>query len=71
MSIYLKRIYEQPKKGEGYRVLVDGLWPRGVNRETAKIDLWSRRSRLAVTCESGLTTTQRSGASLRHVISDN
>ncbi len=40
MSIYLKRVYEQPKKDDGYRVLVDGLWPRGVNRETAKINLW-------------------------------
>ena len=40
MSIRLKRVYEQPKRGDGYRVLVDGLWPRGVNRETARIDLW-------------------------------
>ncbi|MEE9595913.1 MAG: DUF488 family protein [Acidiferrobacterales bacterium] len=40
MSIHLKRVYEQPKRGDGYRVLVDGLWPRGVNRGTAKIDLW-------------------------------
>jgi uncharacterized protein YeaO (DUF488 family) len=40
MPIHLKRVYEQPKRGDGYRVLVDGLWPRGVDKETAKIDLW-------------------------------
>lgn len=40
MSIHLKRVYEQPRRGDGYRVLVDGLWPRAVNRKTAKIDLW-------------------------------
>lgn len=40
LPFYLKRIYDQPKRGDGYRVLVDGLWPRGVSRQAAKIDLW-------------------------------
>lgn len=40
MSIRLKRIYEQPTKADGYRVLVDALWPRGVSKEAAKIDVW-------------------------------
>lgn len=38
--IKIKRIYEQPQKGEGYRVLVDRLWPRGLSKEKAKVDLW-------------------------------
>jgi uncharacterized protein YeaO (DUF488 family) len=38
--IKLKRIYEQFEKEDGYRVLVDRLWPRGVSKETAHIDLW-------------------------------
>jgi len=36
----LKRIYEEPEKSDGYRVLVDRLWPRGVSKEKAALDLW-------------------------------
>src|SRR5690606_14959891 len=38
--IQLKRIYQQPHHSDGYRILVDRLWPRGVSKENAKIDLW-------------------------------
>ena len=38
--IRTKRIYEQPSKGDGYRILVDRLWPRGIAKDQAKIDLW-------------------------------
>lgn len=39
-SIGIKRIYEPPAGSDGRRVLVDRLWPRGVSREAAAIDLW-------------------------------
>lgn len=38
----VKRIYEQASPEDGYRVLVDGIWPRGVTKEEAKIDEWRR-----------------------------
>lgn len=38
----IKRIYEEPSKNDGLRVLVDRLWPRGVSREAAQIDLWPK-----------------------------
>src|SRR5579885_1378541 len=38
--IVIKRIYEPASASDGYRVLVDRLWPRGMSREKAKIDLW-------------------------------
>jgi len=38
--IKIKRIYEQPAKEDGFRILVDRLWPRGISKEKAKIDLW-------------------------------
>lgn len=38
--IRCKRIYEQPSRDDGRRVLVDRLWPRGISRETARIDDW-------------------------------
>lgn len=36
----IKRIYEPAEKADGYRILIDRLWPRGVSKEAAKIDLW-------------------------------
>ena len=36
----LKRIYDPPEPSDGYRVLVDRLWPRGFSKERAKLDLW-------------------------------
>ena len=36
----IKRVYESPEKGDGFRVLVDRLWPRGVSKERAHLDLW-------------------------------
>ena len=40
MSVQLKRAYESPAKSDGYRVLVDRLWPRGLAKVRARIDLW-------------------------------
>lgn len=40
MSIHLKRVYEDASESDGYRVLVDRLWPRGVSKQEASIDLW-------------------------------
>jgi uncharacterized protein YeaO (DUF488 family) len=39
-DIRIKRIYDPPQAEDGFRVLVDRLWPRGVTRERADIDLW-------------------------------
>ncbi len=36
----LKRIYEPAASSDGYRILVDRVWPRGVSKEEAKLDLW-------------------------------
>ena len=38
--IQTKRIYEDPASNDGYRVLVDRIWPRGVSKEDAKLDDW-------------------------------
>jgi uncharacterized protein YeaO (DUF488 family) len=38
--IKTKRIYESPAEEDGFRILVDRLWPRGAQKEKAKIDLW-------------------------------
>jgi uncharacterized protein YeaO (DUF488 family) len=36
----IKRVYEPPAKSDGMRILVDRLWPRGLTKEKAKVDLW-------------------------------
>ncbi|HEY7783643.1 MAG TPA: DUF488 domain-containing protein [Pyrinomonadaceae bacterium] len=40
MNITIKRAYQQPDRADGVRVLVDRLWPRGLTKEKANIDLW-------------------------------
>ncbi len=42
MAVALKRAYEKPSLSDGTRVLVDRLWPRGLSKEKARIDLWLR-----------------------------
>lgn len=39
-TIRLKRAYEEPSKDDGTRILVERLWPRGVSKEEAAINLW-------------------------------
>lgn len=40
MSFVIKRIYEPAAAADGQRVLVDRLWPRGVSKDRARLDLW-------------------------------
>ncbi|NRP70180.1 hypothetical protein ILFOPFJJ_01058 [Ensifer psoraleae] len=39
-SLTLKRVYEAPEASDGARILVDRLWPRGIAKDKARIDLW-------------------------------
>jgi len=40
--VQIKRVYDPPLKTDGYRVLVDRIWPRGLRKEDAQIDLWMK-----------------------------
>jgi uncharacterized protein YeaO (DUF488 family) len=40
MTIKIKRAYEQPTPEDGTRILMDRLWPRGLTKEKARVDLW-------------------------------
>ncbi len=44
MLIALKRAYEPPSRSDGCRILVERLWPRGLSKKDAKIDLWSKEA---------------------------
>ncbi len=42
MKLHIKRIYDKPEAGDGRRILVDRMWPRGIRKEQAKIDDWAK-----------------------------
>jgi uncharacterized protein YeaO (DUF488 family) len=42
MSIAVKRVYEPAAKADGYRVLIDRLWPRGLKKEAVPLDQWAK-----------------------------
>lgn len=42
MPISLKRVYDTPSQSDGCRILVERLWPRGISKQNAKIDLWPK-----------------------------
>lgn len=42
MELKIERIYTKPIDTNGYRILVDRLWPRGISKENAKLDLWQK-----------------------------
>jgi len=44
VEVALKRVYEAPAATDGYRILVERLWPRGVSKEKARIDLWLKEA---------------------------
>ncbi len=42
MPIKIKRIYDESNDNDGYRILIDRLWPRGISKDSAKIDEWNK-----------------------------
>ncbi len=42
VQLKLKRAYDPPARADGYRILVDRLWPRGVSKDELRIDLWAK-----------------------------
>jgi uncharacterized protein YeaO (DUF488 family) len=42
MGVKVKRVYDEPAKSDGHRVLVDRIWPRGLKKSEARIDEWLR-----------------------------
>ena len=44
MKIKLKRVYVQPTSKDGVRVLVERLWPRGISKDQARVDLWLKEA---------------------------
>lgn len=70
-QIRIKRVYEAPDAADGYRVLVDRLWPRGIKKEHLKSDVWEKDI-LPPNCVNGFTKIRRNiGKTLRICIERN
>ena len=41
-KFYIKRIYDEPSDKDGYRVLIDRLWPRGISKKDANLNEWNK-----------------------------
>jgi len=61
MKIKLKRAYEEPDPTDGTRILVDRLWPRGLTKAKAAIDLWLKELAPTAELRNGSRTIRRSG----------
>ncbi|HEU0256588.1 MAG TPA: DUF488 family protein [Microbacteriaceae bacterium] len=44
MTVRIKRVYEAAEAGDGYRILVDRIWPRGLTKEAARVDEWLKEA---------------------------
>lgn len=42
VTLKIKRVYDPPSDEDGYRVLVDRVWPRGISKDKVKVDVWLR-----------------------------
>jgi uncharacterized protein YeaO (DUF488 family) len=42
MDVRVKRVYEPAERSDGYRILIDRLWPRGISHERARLDAWEQ-----------------------------
>lgn len=42
MSLRIRRVYEPPQDGDGKRILIDRLWPRGISKNDAQVDVWMK-----------------------------
>lgn len=67
IHVCIKRIYEKPVRRDGYRVLVDRLWPRGIKKESAALDEWLRDIAPTTELQNGSRTNRDAG---RRSVSD-
>jgi len=61
----VKRVYEPPEALDGMELLVDRIWPRGLTKEHAGVDLWLKDVARVPASGSGLTMTRTAGVSFR------
>jgi len=67
-EVRLKRAYQPPAADDGTRVLVDRLWPRGVAKADAALDLWLKEIAPSTGLRHWLGTTPRSGSNFASVM---
>ena len=56
-TVQVRRVYDQPERSDGTRVLVDRVWPRGMTEARAAIDDWCKDVAPSLNCANGTVTT--------------
>jgi hypothetical protein len=69
--IRIKRVYDPPGPQDGYQILIDRLWPRGLSKDKACITSGAKTVHRVIGCESGSTMNLRSGKNLGGAIAKN
>jgi uncharacterized protein YeaO (DUF488 family) len=49
-DLQIKRVYEKPDFNDGYRILIDRLWPRGMRKDEARLDDWAKAQKEVRSC---------------------
>ena len=62
MNIQCKRVYDPAEQSDGYRVLVDRLWPRGIKKTDLALDEWDKEITPSTSCRTGATRARRKAA---------
>ena len=71
MQAQIKRVYEEPSEDDGKRILIDRLWPRGLTKEKAKIDVWLKILLQVHSFDNGSDMTIKNGGNSRDAIKVN
>lgn len=67
----IKRAYEPKEESDGFRILIDRLWPHGLKKEAAHFHVWMKKSLLQLLCVNGLTTIRKNEQNLIKSIEQN
>ena len=71
MELKIERIYTKPVDLDGYRILVDRIWPRGISKENAHLDKWLKEVGPSTELRNGLVMTLLVIQNSKNVISQN
>jgi uncharacterized protein YeaO (DUF488 family) len=70
-EIKIKRVYDEASEDDGYRILIDRLWPRGISKERIKIDKWAKEITPSTALRKTFSQNQRKWLTLPRIPSWN
>jgi len=68
MDIQIKRVYDPVAQNDGVRILVDGIWPRGMRKEDLHLDLWLKDAAPSTSLRKWFSHEEKNGMNLKNCI---